>query len=104
MDRRRFIGMLGAGTAGLGLPAIRLRSQPQDGPNVLFVIFEDFNDWIGCLGGHPQATTPNIDAFAGSGVLFTNAFCSSPLCNPSRVATLTGLQPWTTGVYHNPQD
>ncbi|SVB81641.1 uncharacterized protein METZ01_LOCUS234495, partial [marine metagenome] len=30
-------------------------------PNVLFIAVDDLNDWVGCLGGHPQAKTPNID-------------------------------------------
>ncbi|MGA6925107.1 MAG: hypothetical protein WBY88_05455, partial [Desulfosarcina sp.] len=30
-------------------------------PNVLFVVIDDLNDWVGCLGGHPQAQTPHID-------------------------------------------
>ena len=38
-------------------------------PNVLFISVDDLNDWIGCLGGHPQAKTPNIDRLAASGTL-----------------------------------
>ena len=30
-------------------------------PNVLFIAIDDLNDWIGCLGGHPQVKTPNLD-------------------------------------------
>ena len=37
-------------------------------PNVLFISMDDLNDWIGCLGGHPQAKTPNIDRLAAQGV------------------------------------
>lgn len=33
----------------------------QHRPNVLFVVVDDLNAWVGCLGGHPQAKTPNID-------------------------------------------
>jgi len=33
-------------------------------PNVLLVSIDDLNDWVGCLGGHPQAKTPNIDRLA----------------------------------------
>ena len=51
-------------------------------PNVLFISVDDLNDWIGCLGGHPQANTPNLDRLAASGVLFTNAHCPAPACNP----------------------
>ena len=61
-------------------------------PNALFIAVDDLNDWVGCLGGHPQAKTPNIDRLASRGVLFEQAYCSSPLCNPSRMATMTGLR------------
>ena len=54
-------------------------------PNVLFIAVDDLNDWVGCLGGHPQAKTPNIDRLASRGVLFEQAYCSAPLCNPSRM-------------------
>ena len=68
-------------------------------PNILFVAIDDLNDWVGCLGGHPQALTPNIDRLASRGTLFANAHCQAPLCNPSRTSLLTGLRPATTGIY-----
>ena len=70
-------------------------------PNVLFISLDDMNSWAGCLGGHPDARTPNLDRLAERGVLFTNAHCTSPICGPSRAAILTGIRPETTGVYHN---
>jgi arylsulfatase A-like enzyme len=70
-----------------------------DRPNILFIAIDDQNDWIGCLGGHPQVKTPNIDKLAAKGTLFTNAHCQSPLCNPSRTSLMTGLRPSTTGIY-----
>ncbi|MEI6234699.1 MAG: sulfatase [Planctomycetota bacterium] len=68
-------------------------------PNVLFIAIDDQNDWIGCLNGHPQIKTPNIDRVAKRGTLFTNAHCQAPLCNPSRSSLLTGLRPSSTGIY-----
>lgn len=70
-------------------------------PNVLFIAIDDLNDWVGCLGGHPQARTPHIDALAARGVNFTRAYCASPVCNPSRTALLTGLRSSSSGVYDN---
>ncbi len=70
-------------------------------PNVLFIGIDDLNDWIGCLNGHPQARTPNIDRLAARGVLFTNAHCAAPACNPSRAALFSGKMPYQTGVWSN---
>ena len=66
--------------------------------NVLFIAVDDLNDWVGCLGGHPQVKTPHIDGLAARGTLFSNAHCQAPLCNPSRSSVLTGLRPSTTGI------
>jgi arylsulfatase A-like enzyme len=78
-------------------------AQSAERPNVLFIAVDDLNDWIGCLGGHPDGSSPNIDALAKRGCLFTRSYCSAPACNPSRVAIMTGMRPSTTGIYVNPQ-
>ncbi|MDX2150314.1 MAG: sulfatase-like hydrolase/transferase, partial [Bryobacteraceae bacterium] len=97
MLRRRF---LASGAACLA--AARLAAAPTR-QNVLFISIDDLNDWVGSLNGHPQTRTPNLDRFAASGVNFTSAHCAAPLCNPSRVALMTGLRPSTSGVYDNSQ-
>ncbi len=74
-----------------------------DKPDILFIAIDDQNDWVGCLEGHPQADTPNLDRLVSRGTLFTNAQCAAPACNPSRAALMSGLRPWTTGIYVNPQ-
>ena len=70
-------------------------------PNVLLVLADDLNDWVGSLSAHPNARTPNIDRLASQGVLFREAYAASPKCNPSRTALLLGLRPSTTGIYDN---
>ena len=67
--------------------------------NIVYIAVDDLNRWVGCLGG--QAKTPNIDRLASQGMLFTNAHCVVPACNPSRVAIMTGLRPETTDQYIN---
>ncbi|MBI3680801.1 MAG: sulfatase [Acidobacteria bacterium] len=97
VTRRQWLG------AAAGFPAA-LEGQPNPARrNVLFIAVDDLNDWIGCLGGHPDASTPNFDRLASRGVLFTKAYCAAPLCNPSRAALMTGLRPSTTGIYDNGQ-
>jgi len=66
---------------------------------VLFIAIDDLNDWVGCLDGHPQAITPNMDRLAARGVVFTNTQAQAPLCNPSRASVLSGLRPSSTGIY-----
>jgi arylsulfatase A-like enzyme len=68
-------------------------------PNILFIAIDDQNDWVGHMGGHPLAKTPNLDALAARGTTFLNAHCQSPLCNPSRTSLMFGLRPTTTGIY-----
>ena len=68
-------------------------------PNVLFLAIDDLNDWLGCMEGHPNAKTPNLDRLAARGTLFTNAHCQAPICGPSRASLMTGLRPSTTGIY-----
>ncbi len=109
-SRREFLSTALKGTA-YALAASRLsraaaaekRGAGPAKPNVLFIAIDDLNDWVGCLGGHPDAKTPNIDRLAKRGVLFTHAYCSAPACNPSRASLLTGILPSTSGVYLNPQ-
>jgi choline-sulfatase len=48
-------------------------------PNILFIAVDDLNDWVGCLKGHPQTLTPNIDKLAARGTLFANAHCQTTL-------------------------
>jgi len=76
-------------------------SHAAEKPNVLFIAVDDLNDWIGCMKGHPQALTPNMDRLAARGVLFTNAHCAAPACNPSRAAVFSGRMPNVTAVWSN---
>ena len=67
--------------------------------NFLFIAIDDMNDYVGVLGGHPQAITPNIDKLANQGILFTNAHTPAPACSPCRNAVLYGMEPHNSGLY-----
>ena len=84
---------------GMGVVLATTLAFSQTKPNVLLISIDDLNDWVGCMGGHPQAKTPNIDRLAKMGTLFSNAHCQSPVCNPSRASMMTGRYPHTSGVY-----
>lgn len=92
---------LAIGTQAL-LVAAPLRAAdevPARRPNVVMIVVDDLNDWVGCLGGHPQVRTPHLDRLARRGVLFANAHCQAPICTPSRNSVLSGRFPSTTGCY-----
>ena len=73
-------------------------------PNILLIVFDDLNDWVSPLGGHPQARTPNFERLARRGMTFTNAHITAPLCNPSRASLMSGMLSSSLGVYVNRQD
>ena len=70
--------------------------------NVLFLIADDLNNMLGAYGD-PLARTPNLDQLAARGVRFDRAYCTYPLCGPSRNSMLTGLYPNSTGIHGNSQ-
>jgi len=71
---------------------------------VLFIAIDDLRDWVGYLHHNEQTKTPNIDRLAKMGTAFTHSYCAAPVCNPSRAALMSGLRPFTTGVYENNND
>ena len=81
-----FVGLIGSLCAG-------------SKPNVLLIILDDLNDFVGHMGGHPQVITPNIDALAAQGVAFNNAHSNAAVCIPSRASFMSGVSPITSRFY-----
>jgi arylsulfatase A-like enzyme len=99
------LAVLAAGPTGAAETGARIADRPGGArPNVLFIAVDDLNDWLGCLGGHPDARTPNMDRLAARGTLFVNAHCNAPLCGPSRASLMSGLRPSTSGIYTHLDD
>jgi arylsulfatase A-like enzyme len=76
--------------------ACKVGRQP---PNFVLFYVDDLG-WrdAGVLGSH-YYETPNVDALAAQGMLFTNAYANAPNCAPSRASLLTGLYTPRHGVY-----
>lgn len=72
-------------------------------PNVLWICTDQQRyDTIASLG-NPLVRTPHIDGLVRDGVAFTQAYCQSPVCTPSRASFLTGRYPRTTRCRQNGQ-
>jgi arylsulfatase A-like enzyme len=70
-------------------------------PNVLLFIADDWSFPHAGAYGDRVVRTPTFDALAAGGMLFTNAYCPSPSCSPSRASVLTGRYPFQNGVAGN---
>lgn len=66
-------------------------------PNIIKIICHDIGKHLGCYG-IKSVNTNSIDSLAKDGILFNNAFATSPGCSPSRAAIATGRYPHNTGV------
>ncbi|MCE7796399.1 sulfatase-like hydrolase/transferase [Sphingobium sufflavum] len=81
-----------ATSAALGIAARATAAGGAARPNILWLVSEDNNPFIGAYGDR-LARTPTIDRLAKGGVLFRNAYSNAPVCAPSRFAILTGVYP-----------
>ncbi|WP_154856546.1 sulfatase-like hydrolase/transferase [Cyclobacterium xiamenense] len=68
-------------------------------PNILWITSEDNSPFAGCYGD-TFATTPNMDALAASGFLYTHAYANAPVCAPTRNTILTGVYANSGGHQH----
>lgn len=58
--------------------------------NTVFILSDEHHRGISGCYGHPFISTPAIDGLAARGTRFTDAYCNSPICVPSRAALATG--------------
>ncbi len=109
MNRREFLKYSGAGCGLFASNPSGILSSFQtksgDLPNIVLIVADDqgYAD-LSCAGLAKDVSTPNIDRLAGSGIRFTQAYASSPICSPSRSGLITGCyqQRWGTYWYGGP--
>lgn len=65
-------------------------------PNILWLTSEDHGPEMGCYGD-PLASTPNVDALAARGMIYTHAWSNAPVCAPARTTLISGLYATSTG-------
>ena len=70
-------------------------------PNIIYLLFDDlgYGD-LGCYG-QEKIETPNIDALASQGILFTDMYSAAPLSAPSRCCQLTGMHMGHSQIRNN---
>jgi uncharacterized sulfatase len=94
-------GDVHSGEFGQKLPQIEKAPNPANAkgkPNILFICTDDQAPWALGASGNKQAVTPNMDKLVSEGAYLENAFVTTPVCSPSRAATLTGLYGYEVGV------
>ena len=71
-----------------------------DRPNIVWIIPDDMSANFGCYG-ETAIKTPHVDALAASGVKFTNAYVTAPVCSTCRSAFITGMYQTSIGAHHH---
>jgi len=80
----------------LSIVAVRVAAQKKEPAHVIIIMadqlrYDVVDRWM-----------PNVKALMSEGVTFDNAYCTSPICAPSRASFFTGLYPNRTGSLINP--
>lgn len=70
-----------------------------DLPNILWLTSEDNGPHLGCYGDK-YSDTPNLDALANKGMIYTRAISNAPVCAPARTTIISGMYPTSTGAEH----
>ncbi len=88
MNRRNFVGMVGAGLAGTAFAGRAAFGRPERKPNIVIIFCDDqgYGD-VGCYGAQ-GFETPNLDRMAREGMRFTDFHASTAVCSASRALVL----------------
>ena len=106
MERRDFLKAASLSLVSATVPAV---AQHEAGPapssarspNIIFIVSDQHRAGLTKRSGYPLDTSPTLDRLAEAGVAFDKAYCTAPLCMPSRTSMLTGRWPDATRVRSN---
>jgi choline-sulfatase len=70
-------------------------------PNIIYIFSDQQHAKMLSAAGNPYVKTPNLDRLAARGTRFERAYCSNPVCSPSRFSMFTGHYPSRIGMEHN---
>jgi arylsulfatase A-like enzyme len=102
-SRRDFLRYIAAGGLSCGFPGL-LSGGSDAGrsssfkPNVVFILADDLGWYELGSYGNTYNETPNLDALAATGMRFTDAYASAPVCSPFRASLMTGQVPARIGI------
>jgi choline-sulfatase len=101
MTRKEFLTTGPAAMAGLSLKGRAAAQSGKRPKNVLLLMSDQHKHRCLSIEGEPFAKTPNLDALTRSSVRFDSAYCTNPVCTPSRASLLTGLYTHNHRAYTN---
>src|SRR5512139_1057638 len=103
--RREFLqavtGVAAGMSAASNLPVAVQPAQTQNRPNLLVIMADQHRVGMTRRTGYTLDTMPALDRLASEGVAFDQAYCTAPLCVPSRVSLLSGRWPHAHRVREN---
>lgn len=79
---------------------VALPTHADERPNIVWIFVEDMNGWYGCYGDD-TVPTPNIDALAQRGEMFTRCYMPAGVCSATRSAIATGAMQTSLGIHHH---
>ncbi len=78
---------------------VSVNAQKKNNPPNIIVILADDLGWADLSSyGSTFYETPQLDQLAKTGIKFSNAYSTSPVCSPTRASLMTGKYPTKTGV------
>ncbi len=99
MNRRTFLKQTSAAVSFAAISSVSGQALPSPKGNIILYIVDDQGKGDAGCYGNDVINTPGLDYLAEHGTRFTNAFCTTASCSPSRSVILSGLHNHANGMY-----